>query len=188
MAAGQSKRMNDFKQLLPICGTPMLANVINKVLSFPFERVLGVIGYQAELLMSEIHVEDSRFSWLNNKDYKDGMSTSLKKAAAYCSTQHNGLMVFLGDQPFITQDTIRSLLSKIEEQRALKRVVIQPSYQKERGHPVFLSKELFPHLYRLEGDIGAKQIFSAADIHEIFPVKDKGVISDIDNPKDYFYS
>ncbi|KIL38955.1 hypothetical protein SD70_23175 [Gordoniibacillus kamchatkensis] len=115
LAAGKSARMGDFKQLLPIRGTPMLAVTIRKLLPFPFERIVCVTGHRHEALQSAIQVDDRRFAWVHSPDYADGMSASLRTAAACCPSSAQAVMIFLADQPFIQASTISRFFDEFRQ-------------------------------------------------------------------------
>jgi CTP:molybdopterin cytidylyltransferase MocA len=46
---------------------------------------------------------------------------------------------------------------------------------------------MFPHVCELSGEQGAKRIFKFVENHIFVPVKDRGVILDVDTPQDYEY-
>ena len=57
------------------------------------------------------------------------------------------------------------------------------------GHPVGFSKDLFPHLSSIQGDVGAKAIMysHAKDVKNV-SFDDYGIVMDIDRPQDLVYS
>src|SRR5690625_2915632 len=112
LAAGSSTRMGQMKQLLELGGIPLLERVIRQVCTFPFAKTVAVVGDRDAAIREAVTVNDKRLSWSVNAEYADGQSTSLKKGMAAAHTSH--VMVFLGDQPFITDETIQTVYAEGE--------------------------------------------------------------------------
>lgn len=119
LAAGTSSRMGAFKPLLPIDGTPMLETVITKILSIPFIEVMAVVGYKDREIKESINIQNHRFKWVSNRDYLEGLSSSLKAAIHQYNLQNLGAMVFLGDQPLIKISTIEKMVQVINEKEMI---------------------------------------------------------------------
>src|SRR5690625_1268283 len=104
LAAGTASRMGCTKQLLDLGGAPLLQQVMQNVTPFPFEEIFTVLGHDAEQVENNVVIKDARCRWIVNPSYIKGQSHSLKIGMAAIQTAH--VMVFLGDQPFITNTTI----------------------------------------------------------------------------------
>ena len=186
LAAGVSSRMGKFKPLLPIDGKPMLEIVLTKVLSFPFQEVKAVIGYKGHELIEAIKLEDERFNWITNEHFLEGLSSSIKAATGSVHNEKSGVLVFLGDQPFLRTSTIDRVLQVIiEKGLAQSKCIVQPTYNGTPGHPVFISGSMIPYLKTITGDQGAKSIFKFADQHIYVPIDDEWTILDVDTIDDY---
>jgi molybdenum cofactor cytidylyltransferase len=145
-----------------------------------------VTGYLHEAIENAIQIDDFRFSWVHNPNYAEGQSTSLRIAAEHCPPSIQGILVFLADQPFIQSETIERILSEVQHTAALnEKMVIQPVFQGQKGHPVFFSGAMLAHFAELHGDEGARNIIQYAHSHHLIPVKDEGVITDLDTMEDY---
>lgn len=187
LAAGTSSRMGNFKPLLPIQGIPMIETVLYNVLSFPFFEVKTVVGFRENEIRDQVKINDSRFSWVINKHYRDGLSTSIKVAGDSYNKESHGMLVFLGDQPLLQKSTIQEMLNTIIKEKLDQATCIaQPTYQGITGHPVYLSPQMIPYLETLSGDKGAKAVFHLAEKQIHIPVEDSGTIIDLDTKKDYF--
>jgi molybdenum cofactor cytidylyltransferase len=187
LSAGKSTRMGKLKQLLPIHGVSMLETVLRNILSFPFSKIISVLGYKNQEIRESIFIEDPRFNWITNDYFDDGLSTSIKKAVEHVHTEMQGMMIFLGDQPMLDKKTILQLLHTIEKNDQTSKLIIQPIYKGQTGHPVFISSGMFPYIRQLSGDQGAKKIFPFTEKHILVPVDDRGVIVDVDTPDHYEY-
>jgi molybdenum cofactor cytidylyltransferase len=189
LAAGTSSRMGTPKQLLDWGNMPLLEQVIRKTMRFPFSEIIAVVGHRAEEVQRLIRIEDDRFRWVVNRDYASGQSTSLLAGLASGGSRHHSAMVFLGDQPLISEGTIRRILeSGLEQLRAFREpepVVVRPSFRDVPGHPVFLGNIRSMNLAGLKGDCGAKEVLRTIRHRIILSVEDPGVVLDIDTPQDY---
>jgi molybdenum cofactor cytidylyltransferase len=75
--------------------------------------------------------------------------------------RYSSVMVFLGDEPLISEKTIRlEFQSGLDQYGKLPNqpFVMRPAFQGGPGHPVFLGNFKMIDFSRLEGDQGAKQI------------------------------
>ena len=187
LAAGSSNRMGEPKQVLSLGSSTMLEQVIQLALHEDFEEVITVIGNEAQMIKETICVEDPRFRWIVNEDYLSGQSTSLKAGVASVHESHNNIMVFLGDTPFISPDTIQKVIY-VAQQKFMESggsFVIRPVYDGTAGHPVFfgnIDKSLFS---QLQGDVGAKPIISQVTDYVQLEVTDDGILFDVDTKEQY---
>ncbi|MEH7524038.1 nucleotidyltransferase family protein [Bacillus sp. JJ1503] len=187
LAAGMSSRMGQPKQLLELNGLPLLEHVIRVALSADFSEIITVIGCEAAKIQKSILIEDPRFRWVLNEDYLSGQGSSLKTGIINAGDCHSGVMVFLGDLPFIAESTVQSiyqfgkdLLNKQHES-----FVIQPEYHGITGHPVFFGHPNRNIFMELQGDRGAKAIMNKIPHRQSISMDDRGILFDIDTPESY---
>lgn len=187
LAAGTSVRMGKPKQLLQLNGKPLLEHIIQMAVSSNFSEILTVIGCEASKIKKTITVDDPRFHWIVNEDYLSGQSTSLKTGISQIGEQHSGMMIFLGDLPFITNTTIQTIYRAGKDmlKENDKSFVIQPEYKGIKGHPVFLGHPDKKIFMELSGDHGAKAIMNKMPSRQSIAVEDDGILFDIDTPEDY---
>jgi molybdenum cofactor cytidylyltransferase len=185
LAAGTSSRMGKPKQLLRLGGIPLVERVIRSVLPFHFSEVIAVIGHEAEKIEQMIPITDDRFRWVANPDYLSGQSTSLRKGIN--SSHSSSAMIFLGDQPMISEKTIWTVFEYGREKQAAsdEPFVVRPHFQSTPGHPVFLGNVRKMDFTALEGDHGAKAIIGRMKNQYHLPVRDSGVVLDVDTPEAY---
>lgn len=187
LAAGTSSRMGRSKQLLLLNDKPLLEHVIQKALAAPFSEIVTVIGSEAEQIKKKITIDDERFQWIVNENYSCGQSSSLKAGISYVGRQHDGIMIFLGDLPFLSYETIKSVMNAgiMRLRDCEESFIIQPSYIGEVGHPVFFghfNRDLF---LKIKGDKGAKTIMKDISLRIQLDVEDEGILFDIDTPEAY---
>ncbi len=125
LAAGGSSRMKDGQQklLLPLGDRPVLAHVIAAALDSRLRPLVVVLGKRAEEMRRTINEylsgeQLARIHFMENNDYTNGMSTSLRAGVRYLMDKAKegnqgaitGAMILLGDQPFMTTDIIDTLI------------------------------------------------------------------------------
>ncbi|HEX6923226.1 MAG TPA: nucleotidyltransferase family protein [Bacillales bacterium] len=185
LAAGTSNRMGTPKQLLRLGDKPLLQHVIQNILRFDFSEIIAVIGHEAEKIKRSVQIEDKRFRWVINSEYLSGQSTSLRKGIESCG--HSSIMVFLGDEPLISEQTVQTIFRFGLEKHSVSTepYVVRPSYQSTPGHPVFFGNAQKIDFSILDGDRGAKEIIRRLESRHILPVKDQGISMDVDTPENY---
>ncbi len=181
LAAGESKRMGQPKQLLPFRGSTLLGQIVENLLQSQAAETIVVLGSQAEEIIRQIAREPVRI--VVNQEFEQGMSSSIKCGLSHISEAADGVMIVLGDQPLIEKETIDLL---IERHRQSERGIILPVYNGIRGHPVIFAMKYKDELMRLTGDIGGKQIVERhpSDVLEV-EVDSESVVTSIDAESDY---
>ncbi|WP_416148665.1 nucleotidyltransferase family protein [Salipaludibacillus sp. HK11] len=185
LAAGTSSRMGEAKQLIQLEGQYILERVINQVMRHPFKRVIIILGYCAEEIKGAISIHSDRVEWIYNPNFLKGQSTSLLAGLSAVPESISAATVFLGDQPFIDEATISSIISIGKNQ--LKQVndsfVIRPFYKGTPGHPVYWGNIHCLPMSDLSGDRGGVQLMKYAKQHS-YQVDDPFVFVDVDTPSD----
>jgi len=164
LAAGTSSRMGEAgnKLLLPLHNRPVLAHVIEAVLGSQARPIILVLGHQAEEVKARIQADlrESALEIVENADYAQGQSTSMKAGLRALLASHAGqhltsVIFLLGDQPMITSAMIDRLIA-LREQTG--RPIVLPLYGGQRGNPVVFSLDLVPELLQVSGDEGGRSI------------------------------
>ncbi len=181
LAAGESKRMGKTKQLLPWGDSTIIERVVSNVLESEAGEIIVVLGCQAHSIAPRL--ADKPVKVVLNRDYRLGMSASIKCGLEHTSKDSDGVMIVLGDQPLIGTETINRLIGEFARSR---RGIVFPVYKKRMGHPVIFAARYKPELSGLTGDFGAKKIIEShpEDILEV-EVNSESVIIDINTEKDY---
>jgi molybdenum cofactor cytidylyltransferase len=181
LAAGESKRMGEPKQLMPFGQSTILEKAIDNLLSSAVNEIIVVLGYKAEEVLKTIATKPVKIAI--NPDYKQGMSTSIIAGLSLIARQAQAVMLALGDQPLVDSQTINQL---IEEFYNHDKGIVVPTYHGKRGHPVIFAIKYKQKLLGLTGDIGGREVIKdhPDDILEV-AVDSESVISDIDTINDY---
>jgi len=181
LAAGESKRMGQSKQLMPFGETTILEQAVDNLINSTVSETIVVLGHRAEEVMNVITSKPVKI--VINPDYQQGMSTSIIAGLDLVDSGTRAVMIALGDQPFVDSQTINSI---IEAFVVSDKGIAIPVYQGRRGHPVIFAIGYKGELLRLKGDIGGREIIDQHpdDVLEV-AVSCKGVCVDIDTVDSY---
>jgi molybdenum cofactor cytidylyltransferase len=181
LAAGGSSRMGEVKQLLPVDGRPMVRRAVEAVCNAGLAQVVVVVGASAPAVTAAL--DGLEIDVVRNDDWAEGMSTSLRAGLAALGPEVGAAFVVLADQPGLSGDLLRLLLSRYRTSRA---PIIVPYYQGQRGNPVLFDRCLFAELAGVEGDRGGRLVVERhADRVEVVDVDDAAVVRDVDTRQDY---
>lgn len=158
LAAGASTRMGKTKQLLPLGNKTLVERVLAEALNSDLDKVVLVLGYRAAKIMKIINPvsPQPKLRIIENRQFKRGISSSIIAGLSEVENTHDHVMILLGDTPFIHRDLINLFLRRyLKSGRPIGAI-------KGKGrpvHPVMFSRELYPELLTLKGDVGARSLF-----------------------------
>ncbi len=194
LAAGRSRRMGPINKLLAdIDGVPMVARVVDAALESRASPVVVVTGHEAERVRRALARRDVTF--VENTDYRAGLSTSLRRGLAALNDEVagdevagddaagdlDGVLVCLGDMPRIAGAHLDRLIDAFDP--AGGRTICLPTFAGKRGNPVLWARRYFAEMQEVAGDVGARHLIGE---HEdaVFEVEmdDEGVLVDVDSP------
>lgn len=183
LAAGLSKRMGEFKPLLPFRGKTLIENTIDSVLGSGARQVVVVTGYRAgelEPLLSEKYGE--RVILTRNPDFATTDMLHSIRIGCACMPECGAFFLLPGDMPVIRESTFRKVLSRRDGSLS----VIFPTLDGFRKHPPLVDFRLIPEILAYSGDGGLRQFWKERDsLIQTVPVDDDGVWTDLDTQEDY---
>lgn len=182
LAAGESSRMGRDKALLTYRGQTFLETIIATLREAGIERVAVVLGHHAEEIQRAIELPGVEV--VVNAAYRLGQTSSLQAGLrALDAPDLEAVVLCLVDHPAVSAATVRQLVDSF---RASPAPVVIPTYQGRRGHPVVISRALFPELLSLGPAEGANTIIRRhrAATHFV-EVDDSGILLDVDAPETY---
>jgi len=182
LAAGSSSRLGVPKQLLVYRGMPLIAHVVENLLTTQVDEVIVVLGSGAEQVAGVL--EGYPVKVIVNREFAAGQSTSLKAGLAALGSEARAALFVLGDQPLVSAQTINQL---IEHYRcAGGEIIVAPCFKGKRGNPVLFDRVFFKEIFSLSGDVGAREIILRHPEKLIkVDVSDMGVVFDVDTWADY---
>jgi len=181
LAAGESSRMNTNKLLLPFKGKSIIRTVIGLVMESDVDNYILVTGAYREALMDEI--AGMPINECHNPDHKQGMLSSVRCGIAQLPDKAVAALVFLGDQPMISSETVNLV---IREYHQSENGIILPVSNGRRGHPILIDRKYFSIIGELDPSTGLRGLILKYphDIAEI-EVNMPGILRDIDTLQDY---
>ena len=133
-------------------GKPMIARVVDNVLSSNARPILVVTGHQAEQVEHALGGRPVRY--VHATDYAEGLSASLKAGIAAVPPECSAAVVCLGDMPLVTGRMIDRLLSMYDQEEG--RLIVLPTFRGKQGNPMLWDKRFFPEILQISGDSGAR--------------------------------
>jgi molybdenum cofactor cytidylyltransferase len=154
LAAGRSRRMAPHNKLLVAdkTGKPMIARVVDNVLSSKARPVLVVTGHQADQVQHALGGRPVRY--VHAPEYAEGLSASLKAGIAAVPEECAAALVCLGDMPLVTGRMIDRLLSAYDPDEG--RLIVLPTFRGKQGNPMLWDREFFSEILEISGDSGAR--------------------------------
>ena len=181
LAAGRSSRMGKFKPLLPIKGNTLIEQVIKNIRAASIERILVVVGHQAETLIPIL--ERNEVCWAANPDYIQEMFSSIKVGVDHLDGRLRAFFLVPGDMPFVRPQTFQKLLAAFDSE---KMDMLRPRYGDKRGHPVLISASRIPSIAGYGGSGGLRAVVNKQNWRTVdLDCNDPGILVDLDNLVDY---
>ena len=186
LAAGESRRMGkQNKLLLPVGGEALLVKLATSVCASDVGQVLVVIGHEAEKIRGELN--ELPLNFVYNPNFSEGMTTSIKYGVKEVSNECDGLLICLGDMPFINTSEINKLIHAYVKNRIKgKGLIVVPVFKRQRGNPVLFSIEFRNDILEHKKESGCKEVImkNSDSVMEI-EMDDEKMLLDVDTMEDY---
>lgn len=180
LAAGQSSRLGQMKQLVNYQGESLLRLQCIKALNLS-EQVYCVLGYQHELLIDEMN--DLPVNIVINENWQQGLSSSIACAISSLSDKTSHAMLILVDQWQLTINHLNNIKELIEDNANNVITATLDNDSCTIGPPVIFPKRLFLQLENLTGKTGAK-VITQNEANQLISVVVPEAFVDLDTPKD----
>jgi molybdenum cofactor cytidylyltransferase len=151
LAAGGSSRFGSAKQLVRIGDRPLLSLIAGRAAEVVGQALLIVLGARAAELTPLL--KHSPGSIVVNRDWRDGLASSIRAGIARLPPSCDGVMLVLADQACVTAEDLRRLAGAWRRQPL---GVAAAQYRGTVGAPVIFPRHLFSELSDLRGDSGAR--------------------------------
>lgn len=179
LAAGRSTRMGAQNKLLAeVDGKPMVRHVAEHLKASKVTRITAVLGHEAARVRDAL--QDFGLDFVENPDFADGLSTSVKAGVAALPANCDGFIVCLGDMPTVRREDIDRLIAAFNPVEG--RAICIPVHHGKRGNPVLFARRFADEMAGLEGDSGARRLIGAHEDEVCEVDTEGGVLLDIDTP------
>ncbi len=182
ITAGFSSRMDKFKPLLTYQKKSFLHNIVTKLDSVCDETVV-ITGHNKELIDKELDSIsiNKNIRTIFNKNYKDGMFTSLQTGIRELTSCDWALYHFI-DQPNLPSHFYAEFKKQIDSSFDW----IQPKYEGKKGHPILFGKKVIEIISSSDPKSNLKQISEKCNFKKYyFETKTSSILFDVDTKEDY---
>jgi molybdenum cofactor cytidylyltransferase len=178
LAAGASTRFGSPKQLVRIAGSPVLHELISSAAYVAGRSLTVVLGAHAREIAPALR--QSAASVIVNRDWQEGLASSIRVAVESAPPRCDGLMLLLADQVAVTADDLRHLYAAWKRHPILLAAAL---FDGAPGLPAIFPRWALPGLLELRGDRDPKQVIRRnADQLVRIPMPNASV--DLDTPED----
>lgn len=183
LAAGNSSRLGQSKQLVEVNGMPLLRKSAITALqtNYPVLVVLGAQANEHQKVIADLKTEV-----VLNPDWRLGMGSSLKTGLNLLVEKYPALqavLVLVCDQPYLTTTHLNTLIHKLETE---SQAIIASAYAYTWGVPAIFRKELFTNLLQVADAAGARKIIQQLS-DQVHSVKFENGEIDLDTPQDLLH-
>lgn len=178
LAAGASTRLGRPKQLVKLGSRPVLHRVISsaaQVVGHDLTVVLGAHAKDMTRLLS-----GSSASWVVNRQWEEGISSSIRAGLAVLPPACEAVLFLLGDQVGVTADDLRRL---VDAWKGNEGAIAASVYEGQVGVPAIFPHAYFSELAELRGDRGARAILER-NRDRLIRVTMPSAAIDLDTPED----
>lgn len=151
LAAGNSSRLGEPKQLLVFEGETLLARTVRIARESQARPVIVVLGAWARECAETIAGQPVRI--VQNPDWREGIASSIRAGIANVPGETDAAVILLCDQPGMGAEQIDALIMS-------GRPIAACAHGGTAGPPAYFEKRFFPELLLLEGDKGAKALLA----------------------------
>src|SRR5262245_62047547 len=180
LAAGRASRMGEEKLLLPLGDKPVIRHVVESVDCAGMLETVVVVNPRNRDAIADLLSDLSPCRLVCNERFQDGIASSIAAGTGAVSDASQALVLVQGDQPFVTSEMPRVLVSVWEEGQP---AFVAASYDGLVTTPVLFTRALYRELRALEGDVGARAVLRRHPGKAVaFP---RWTGSDLDTAADY---
>jgi molybdenum cofactor cytidylyltransferase len=184
LAAGMSTRMGQNKLLLLFKGKPLIAHAVDILLASEIDEIIVVLGNEADKVQEKLRGRQVRL--IENPDFREGLSTSVRAGVTAVSRQADGIMVYLADQPLLEPADVNRILRAFVHAKNAGKSIVVPFFDRQRGNPVLLDSSYREAILGVVGDIGCKGVIKRyPDQVFVLQMESDHVIRDMDTIEEY---
>ena len=180
LAAGESRRMGRPKALVPFEGLTFVEHLLQATNHPRVGIVRVVLGANAESIQAELKLDQEIV--VVNQDWQQGQLSSIQSAIrSLPADQTAGLLLCPVDHPLISTQLVSRLIAEFDSDRKL---IVVPTHQGRRGHPVIFHASLYAELLDASPNVGARQVVWAhPDAIAEIETDEAGVILNLNDPE-----
>jgi molybdenum cofactor cytidylyltransferase len=120
---------------------------------------------------------------VHNKNYREGMFSSVRCGLEAVPDGADAVMVLLGDQPMVHAEEMDQLIASYRDS---DKEIIIATHGKKRGHPVLFGRKFIDEITRYPGEASLRDLLQGhpSEIQDI-ESGNEAILRDIDTENDY---
>jgi len=195
LAAGLSTRMGRNKLLLTFRDKPLVVHAVDTLLASKVGEIIVVLGYESEKVWDRLDDNQDRVSnagqksrvlLVENPDYREGLSTSVRTGVQAISPEADAIMIYLADQPLLEPADVNRIIEGFAAAKTENKTIVVPFFKGERGNPVVLDASLRDSILGIVGDVGCKGVIKRYP-EKVYAIEmnNDHVVRDVDDAQAY---
>ena len=183
LAAGQSKRLKNENKLIKLFKKKLLINhILSSLIKSKVNKIIIVLGFE-HLKVKKKLLKSKKIKFVINKNYKKGISSSIKTGLRSLSKRNKGFLIVQADMPNITKTTINKIILLINKSR---KEIFLPRFKNRVGNPIGFKKSMIKNINKIKGDRGAKNIIKKNSKKIKFVnIYSKSILTNFNTKKDF---
>jgi CTP:molybdopterin cytidylyltransferase MocA len=178
LAAGESRRMGAPKALIPYRGRTFVEHLL-EVTRHPRVAITRIVlGAGAEKIRAKLRGQTAEI--VVNLDWPNGQLSSIHAAIrSLPQGATEGLILCPVDHPLVSRELVSQLIDEFDSSGKL---IVLPTYEGRRGHPVIFHATLYEDLLSARPEVGARQVVwaHAGEVAEV-ATEEVGVILNLND-------
>lgn len=168
------------KSLVPLGSMTALEMAVGRLVEAGCNPVTVVVGADHERVMH--HHSQLQVAWVINKDWQNGMLSSLKCGLSSFGSLPGRLFLQLVDHCRVEAATLLAIRHESERQ---PRNIIRPLFAGRRGHPLVLTRDALNSVMKIGADGSLRDMLDQHSNQNLdLPVDDPYIVRDFDTLKD----
>lgn len=183
LAAGAAERFGGPAKLLAdLGGKPLIVHAARALADSAIASLIAVTGRDAHEIETVLKAHpQSNLQVVHNADWRQGMGGSIAAGIRALAPDIDGALIVPGDMPFLTASFLNELLCRFE--KAGQPILYPQTADGMQVSPVLWPRRFFTELAQLSGPSGGKRLLQRYACEAVaVPVRDAGLLADIDTP------
>jgi molybdenum cofactor cytidylyltransferase len=183
LAAGESKRILKENKLVKIYkGKPLINHILKSLIKSKIQKIIIILGHEKNKV-KKTTLKSKKISFAINKNYKKGISSSIKLGIKKIHKKNKGFIIVQADMPFVKSLHINKIYNSLSKKNNLIHVM---RFKNIIGNPIGFKTSVISKFRKISGDIGAKYMVKRLkkDTHFI-KIGSNKIFKDLDFKKDF---
>jgi CTP:molybdopterin cytidylyltransferase MocA len=155
LAAGRSRRMGQFKPLLPFGDRTVIDHCIDNLSRGGVESIVVVVGHRAADLQN--HLQTANVVFAVNPAPDSEMSDSVARGVSQIPSSAEAILITPADHPAVPAAVVARIIRSWQEGAGL----VVPTWNGRGGHPVLVDSAFRDALLGLDPGLGLRSLFES---------------------------